>query len=195
MAGAREPFWDRVREVSDVLVYSFDFEVFARPLGVEAYATEAPWLPAFVVPDAAVSVVARNAIGAVYAWCERGPAKCCLHIDARGTASRIGDDLRQMLALVVALPYWPELLAQCPHGGPTAREVARRLEQEACDDLYELPAARRELQTFLELPDLGEPLRRLYEQASQPPPVTVWSPHGWRYESASMASASRETSP
>lgn len=183
MTTPREPFWSRVLEVGDVLVYSFDFEVFERARGVGEYATEAPWLPAFIVPGASVSVVARNGMGSVYAWCERGPVECCLHIDARGTVVRVGDELPQVVALVVALPYWPEVLAECPTGDLAAmREVARRLEQEVCDELQQLPAARAELREFLELPELGDPVLRLRELAVQQPPVTVYSPHGWRYE-------------
>jgi hypothetical protein len=181
----REPFWSRVLEVRDVLAFSFDFDVFEHALGSEAYATPAPWLPAFVVPGATVSVVARDGTGGVYVCCERGQQRCCLHVDTRGHAVSLGDDVPQALALLVALPYWPELLAQCPSGELSAlREIAPRLEQEACDDLHELPAARRELRAFLELPRLADPVLRLHElTVEQTPPVTVWSPHGWRYES------------
>lgn len=201
---AREPFWNRVLEVSDVLVYSFDFEVIERPLGVDAYATAAPWLPAFVVPGATVSVIARNGMGAVYAWCESEATQCCLHIDPRGTVVRVGDDLQQLIALVVALPYWPELLAQYPEllsqrSSPGAagelsalREVARRLEQEMCEEFPQLPAARQELQSFLQLTPIADPIARLYELAFREPPVTVWSPHGWRYESQTVGSVRRE---
>jgi len=177
-------FWRRVVEVSDVLVYTFDLEVFERPLGAEAYATEAPWLPAFVVPQARVSVVARNLMGSVYVWCEDEQTTCCLYIDPRGTVVYLGDDLREVVALIIALPYWPEVLAQCAGGELSSmREVARRLEVEACDEVYALPAARQEQQEFLELPVLADPVRRLHELALQEPPVTVSSPHGWRYQS------------
>lgn len=180
-----EPFWSRVLEVWDVLAFTFDFEVFERALGSEAYRTPAPWLPAFVVPDAAVSVIGRDATGGVYIVCERGRSRCCLHIDTRGNAVCMGEDVPQALALLIALPYWPELLAQCPSGELSAlRELAPVLEQQACDDLPALPAARQELQAFLELPSIGDPVRRLYELAvERPAPVSVWSPHGWRYES------------
>jgi len=195
MKGERKPFWNRVLEVSDVLVYSFDFEVFERPLGAEAYATEASWLPAFVVPDAAVSVVGRNGMGSVYVLCERGPMRCYLHIDAKGTVVRVGDSLEQVVSLVVALPYWPELLAQCTAGGLSAlREAAQRLEQEVCEDLDQIPAARQELRAFLELPEIADPVVHLYELAVEPPPVTVSSPHGWRYESLAEAAAHRRAS-
>jgi len=114
MPVAPEVFWSRVLEVRDVLVFSFDFEVFERPLGIEAYATDTPWPPAFVVPEATVSVVGRSGMGAVYAYCERDQKKFCLHIDSRGTVVHLGHDLQQVVALVVALPYWPELARAVP---------------------------------------------------------------------------------
>lgn len=181
----REPFWRRVREVWDVLAFTFDFDVFERALDSEEYATPAPWLPAFVVPGASVSVVGRDGTGGVYVSCERSQKRCCLHLDTQGNAVCIGEDWPQAVALLVALPYWPELLAQCPSGELSAlRAAAERLEREACEDLPALPAARQELRAFLELPGLGDPVLRLKQLAvDQAVPVTVWSPHGWRYGS------------
>jgi len=200
MPGVDQRFWARVLQVRDVLAFSFDFDAFERALSSEEYATPAPWLPAFVVPGARVSVVARDGIGGVYAHCEWGRREpgqsewgrfeqnqngCCLHIDTRGHAVCLGEDVERALALVVAIPYWPELLAECPSGELRAlRALAPRLEQEACDDLYELPAARQELVRFLELPRIADPILRLHELAvERAPPVSVWSPHGWRYQS------------
>ena len=207
MPPARETFRNRVREVWDVLAFTFDFDIFERPLGSAEYATPAPWLPAFVVPDAAVSVVGRDGTGGVYIRCQRGRQSCILHIDTRGSAVCIADDLPQAVALIVALPYWPELLAEYPAllqlpqpelaQGPSAtlsalRALAVRLEREACEDLPALPAARQDLQSFLELPPLPDPVLHLYRVAiQQPPPVTVWSPHGWRYESPAQGSVPR----
>ena len=123
-------------------------------------------------------------LGEAPLWCEREQARCCLYIDPRGTVVYLGDDLREVLALVIALPYWPEVLSQCAGGELSSmREVARRLELEACDEVYALPAARQEQQDFLELPRLQDPVLRLHELALQEPPVIVSSPHGWRYQS------------
>jgi hypothetical protein len=185
MPGVRESFWRRVREVWDVLAFTFDFDAFEQALSSEAYATPAPWLPAFVVPGASVSVVARDGTGGVYVSCEQGQDSCCLHLDTQGNAVCIGEDWPQAVALLVALPYWPELLAQCRTGELSAlRAAAQRLEREACEDLPALPAARQELQAFLELPELADPVLRLKQLAvDQSVPVTVWSPHGWRYGS------------
>jgi hypothetical protein len=187
MPTSREPFWSRLLEVRDVLAYSFDFEVFQHALGSDAYASPAPWLPSFVVPGATVSVVGRDGVGGVYVCCERGSTRCCLHIDTRGHAVWLGDDLEQALTLLIALPYWPELLAQCPSGELSAlREQAQRLEQEACEDFRALPAARQELRGFLDMPELPDPIGRLHQLAiEQSPPLAVWSPHGWQYASPS----------
>ena len=181
----REPFWSRVREVWDVLAFTFDFDVFEQALGAEAYATPAPWVPAFVVPSASVSVVGRDGTGGLYVSCERGQQRCCLHLDTQGNAVCIGEDWPQAVALLVALPYWPELLAHCPSGELSGlRAAAQRLEREACEDLPALPAARQELRAFLALPGLADPVLRLKQLAvDQGVPVTVWSPHGWRYTS------------
>jgi hypothetical protein len=198
MPAARDIFRSRVREVWDVLAFTFDFDLFERPLGSAEYATPAPWLPAFVVPGAAVSVVGRDGTGGVYIRCERGRQRSILHnyilhLDTRGSAACIGENLPQAVALIVALPYWPELLTQCPSGELSAmRELAVRLEREASDDLPALPAARQDLQTFLELPQLADPVARLHELAvQQPPPVSVWSPHGWRYDSPAQSADPR----
>ncbi len=172
-------------EVRDVLAFSFDFDLFDRPLGADAYATPAPWLPAVVVPDATVSFVARDATGGVYVCCEQRRERRYLHVDTRGHAVYLGADVPHVLALIVELPYWPELLASCPSGELSAlRERVGRLEAGAREDLDQLPAARQELKDFLELPALDDPVLRLYELAVQTPaPVTLNSPHGWRYES------------
>src|SRR5688572_19057295 len=153
MRALPEPFWSRVLEVRDVLAFSFDFEPFECAVGSEAYATPAPWLPAFVVPSATVDVIGRDATGGAYAYCEQGQHSYCLHIDTRGHAVPLGENVQQALTLVLALPYWLELLSQCPSGELSAlRQLAPRLEREACEDLPDLAAARLELLTFLQLP-------------------------------------------
>lgn len=184
MALSPEEFWNRVLEVRDVLVYTFDVEVLDRPLSLEDYARESPGLPAFVVADARVTVLARSGLGAVYARWEAVQEAGFLYIDARGIVTRLDRELPGVLALVVALPYWPELVDRGAGGDlPALRAQAERLEREVCDDLYALPAAREELLSFLELPVVADPVLHLYELAAQPPPVAVQSTHGWLFDS------------
>jgi len=183
-----EEFWNRVLEVRDVLVYTFDVEVLDRPLRFEEYARESPGLPAFEVAGARLTVVARSGLGAVYARWEAEQEAGFLYIDARGVVTRLDHELRDVLALVVALPYWPELVELGAAAAlPALRQQAERLEREVCDDLYALPAAREELLSFLELPVVADPVRHLHELAAQPPPVRVQSTHAWLFESPGSA--------
>ncbi len=170
-----------------MLTFSFDFELLEAPLGAEAYATPSPWLPAFVVPGATTLVVGRDAMGGVYLHCEFAPAAPTrwLHLDTCGHVTCLGETLQEVLALIVALPYWHQLLLECPSLAlESMRRVAAELEREVCEDLPFLPAAREDLKHFLELAELGDPVRHFHELAlSRAAAVTVLSPHGWRYES------------
>lgn len=182
-----EPLLDRLREVRDVLMFSFDFELLEAPLGPEEYATPSPWLPAFVVPGALATVIARDAMGGVYLSCEfsTGREARWVHLDTRGHVVALGNSLEQVVALIVAIPYWHQLLLECPSGELDAmREVALRLDSEVNEDLPALADAREYLSTFLHLPLLPDPVRHLHELVFAPGgAVTVFSPHGWRYES------------
>lgn len=184
MPATPEAFRSRLLEVREVLMFSFDFELLEHSVGAEVYETPAPWVPAFLVPGATSTVIGRDATGGVYVLCEfpQRPS-VCLHIDTRGYATSLGPTLEQAVNLLVALPYWHELLA---HAGTLdqMRALAADLEQQVCDDLAALPSARDYLQSFLGLPKLEDPVRHLYElSVLQPEPVTVLSPHGWRYQS------------
>lgn len=167
-------------------MFTFDFELFEQPLDASDYATPSPWVPAFVIQDAAAEIIGRDAMGGVYVWCEFAGARTrLLHIDTLGHAALLGEDLMQALALVIALPYWHQLLLECPSAGIDAmHELAQHLEREVCEDLSVLPAARADLQSFLGLPVVSDPVRRLQELAlEQGEPYQVLSPHGWRYTS------------
>lgn len=184
MPATPDAFRSRLLEVREVLMFSFDFELLEQCVGSDAYETPAPWVPAFVVPGATSSVVGRDATGGVYVLCDfpERPS-VCLHIDTRGYATPLGPDLEQTIALLVAIPYWHELLAEAS-ALDEMRALAVELEQQVCDDLAALPEARDYLQGFLALPKLDDPVRRLYEQSAlQSESVTVLSPHGWRYQS------------
>ena len=186
MLALPEQLRKRLLEVREVLMFTFDFELLEQPLDAEAYATPSPWLPAFVVPNAQTSVVGRDATGGVYLACQRSDGQTrCLHIDTLGHAVPLGENLEQLLGLLVALPYWRELLLGCASGDLTEmRALAERLELEVCDDLPALPSARTDLLTFLELPEFSDPVARLHQLAVLDSElVSVMSPHGWQYAS------------
>ncbi len=175
----------RLLEVREVLMFSFDFEILEHGLAAEEYATPSRWLPAFVVPGATTAVLGRDAMGGVYVACRFSEERLrCVHLDTRGYAVPLGESLEGLLALVLALPYWQELLLACPSGKlEDMRALALRLEQEVCDELPAMPLARDDLRRFLELPELNDPVRQLHELAVEQAQLVVLSPNGWHYDS------------
>jgi len=186
MVHVPELLFSRLLEVREVLMFSFDFELLEHPLDPAEYTTPSPWLPAFTLPGASATVVGRDAMGGVYLTCEFASvgSRCCLHLDTRGHVVLLGETLQDAVSLLVALPYWRELLVESSSAGLDAmRAHAFRLEREVCEDLPALPEARVYLQHFLGFPALADPLGRLDELMARTDSVTVLSPHGWRYES------------
>jgi hypothetical protein len=192
-----KPFLSRLLEVREVLMFSFDFELLDQPLETAAYTTPSPWLPAFTLPGVSAEVIGRDAMGGVYVAYQSTPSGgvCCLHLDTRGHVVLLGGSLQEAVALLVALPYWHELLLESDSVGLEAmREHAEALERDVCDDLPALPDARDYLRSFLSLPELIDPVARLCELTAEADAVTVLSPHGWRYE-APVVRARRASEP
>lgn len=167
-------------------MFSFDFEVLEQPLDADAYTVPSPWLPAFTLPAASAEVIGRDAMGGAYVACAFSSAAsaCCLHLDTRGHVALLGENLEEAVALLIALPYWHELLHSASADVDTLRTHAEELEREVCDDLPALRDARDYLRDFLSLPAIADPVGRLYELAERAHSITVLSPHGWRYESS-----------
>lgn len=198
MVHVPEPLYSRLLEVREVLMFSFDLELLAEPVDAKEYATPAPWLPAFTVPGADAIVFGRDAMGGIYVASEYAtPARTrCFHLDTSGHVVVLGDGLEEAVTLVIAVPYWRELVARCQSGNVDAmRAAAAELEREVFDDLPALPEARDYLQSLLALPPpSSEPIARLHELNQGVNAITVLSPHGWRYESP-LAPAPREAPP
>lgn len=174
-------------------MFSFDFELLERPVDAEEYTTPSPWLPAFTVPGASAAVIGRDAMGGLYVLCEFSAPRAtrCVHLDTSGHIVVLGESLQEAVWLLVAVPYWRELLARDAANSLDAMQTAaRELEREVFDDLPNLPEARAYLQAFFAFaPPTSDAVTRLYELNRASDSITVLSPHGWRYESPLAAAA------
>jgi len=166
-------------------MYSFDFEVLAEPLAPETFGSPSRWLPAFRVVDADWIAIGRDAMGGVFVLCELALARqCCLHVDTQGHAVVMGRTLREAVTLIVLLPYWRELLTASAGDLTTMHRVAAAQEEEIALEFPQIPAARADLLTSVQLDRVIDPVARLHELAVRAPsPVTVMSPHGWQFQS------------
>lgn len=185
MVALDESLHQRLLEVREVLMYSFDFELLAEPLHPDTFRSPSRWLPAFHVVDADWVAVGRDAIGGVFVLCELPQSRqCCLHVDTQGHAVVVGRTLCEAVTLIVFLPYWRELLTGSAGDLTTMHHVAAAQEAEIALDFPQIPAARVELLNSIPLERLVDPVARLHEVAVRvPPPVAVMSPHGWQYQS------------
>jgi hypothetical protein len=186
MAAAHDELLSRLQEVREVLMYTFDFELLVPAISPDAFSAPSPWAPSFSIAGRGHSVVARDATGAVYVSCELAGASegFVVHVDTQGYSVSLGEGLGQTVALVLALPYYREILRETTGDLIQMRELAARFEAEVCRDLPALPAARNDLFSCLPLPIAADPVAQLHQLAVlSPTPVSILSPHGWQYES------------
>ncbi len=168
-----DAFQGALRQVADVLMYTFDFEPLAsvqRTAGIS-------------VPGADCRVFACDATGGQYVSCQLPGEQYVLHVEDRGVYRVLATSVPRALRMIVELPYFRELLAEAAHGGLSRMRVtARRLEQEVLDDIGALPEARAFIVRELELPELDDPVQELY-RLGLASPISVSSEDGFEYRS------------
>jgi hypothetical protein len=164
-------------EAREILVYSFDFDLVDPP-------SEPEW---FSVPNADCYVVARDATGGVYATCtlRTSGAQYCIHVDTGGGSCVIARTELEAIALVVALPYWRDILRYSSGGALNEmRLVADELERDVLEDFPDLPLVRDHVRASIPLQELEDPVGLLHELAVRSPSdVSVLGPHGWPCQS------------
>jgi len=163
-------------EVADVLCFSFDLEL--------SELADAPdW---FHVADADCKAFATDATGGVYAVATlRGSHKRYgLHADPRGRAAVLGTSVQETVAMVIALPYWRDLLKLADGDLDRMRRLAETLEGEDQDDIPANDDARAELWKLLPIDAPPDPVKRLRDlNAAAPPLLVVLAQDGWQYKS------------
>lgn len=145
-------------------------------------ARDSSWIK--LAPQQAFMVVAGDSAGGVFlaygdGEIERRPI---LHVTSEGQAGRIASNLAELMAMMMALPGWRDVLKFSDDGNlEEMRRTARLIEQDGPDD-EELPAATQRLIVALAMPVLADPVRLLHDcvHASD---CTAVADDGWPYES------------
>ncbi len=91
------------------------------------------------------------------------PSENVLYVSSEGRAGIIAESFEAFVQLVVARPYWLDIL-RFSAGGDVAemRRTADALEA-ALDDEHEINEAREEIRSALDLPEADDPVGALYE--------------------------------
>jgi len=136
-------------------------------------------------PPSNFEVLAGEASGDVYL--SYGPGaperRPVLYVTSEGAAGKIGDNLAECLTILLALPYWHDLLKFSGRGNlaemrKTAQIIERRRGTEL--NLYEEP--RRRLQIALGLTQIADPVAALHKAIASTDCAVV-AAGGSKYES------------
>jgi len=137
-----------------------------------------------LAPQQAFMVVAGDSTGGAFlaygdGAIERRPI---LYVSSEGQAGRIASNLAELLAMMMALPGWHDVLKFSGDGNlEEMRRTARLIEQDGPED-EELPAAAKRIMAAFPLPPIADPVKLLHDcvHASD---CNVVADDGWPYES------------
>jgi hypothetical protein len=142
-------------EIRDML-WPFDFAVVDNKEYGPVWFDTAPLQP--------FEIVAQRGSGCVYALV--GPQRHLLLATSEGQADIMAASLREGLELIIAHPYWAELLRVGKGDLPAMRQILRDqiedFEDEALDDHPEIEEFRSLLRSRLGLSDPADPAGLLY---------------------------------
>ena len=138
-------------------------------------------------PTRPFTVIAGEGTGGVFLVYGTGAPETLpvLHGTSEGQAGRIASNLTEWLAILMAVPYWRDLLKFS--GGGQLNEMRRTAiymekEYEYEDDYADLPDARQRIMATLPIPTLDDPIKVLHDNVHATDTVLVGD-DGYEYES------------
>jgi hypothetical protein len=143
------------KEIRDML-WPFDFAVVDNREDGPVWFDTAPLEP--------FEIVAQRSSGCVYAL--TGPQRHVLLVTSEGQAGIVAASLQECLELVVAHPYWQDVLSRARGDLEVMRQIFRDdigdLEDEALSDNPEIEEFRPLLRARLGLAEPGDPAKLLH---------------------------------
>ena len=159
------------------LDWPFDFSL-------ERVDDDADWIE--LAPKRPFTVIAGDGTGGVFLAYGDGPLESLpiLHGTSEGQAGRVASNLTEWLAILMAIPYWRDLLKFSGSGQlDEMRKAAVFMEIEyQGEDYADLPEARQRIMDALPIPTLDDPVRLLHDNVHATDCVLV-ADNGSKYES------------
>lgn len=135
---------------------TFDFELCRAK-------DDSSWIK--LEPDSPFTVIAGEGSGGVFI--AYGDSKLedrsILFASSEGQSGKVGNNLSQFISMILAIPYWFDLL-KFSGGGDLSemRKTAKFMELEYREDFPELSADIREIKSQLKLPVIEDPIELLH---------------------------------
>jgi len=122
-----------------------------------------------LAPQQPFTVIAGEGTGGVFLAYGDGILESLpiLHGTSEGQAGRVASNLTEWLAILMAVPYWRDLLKFSAGGQlDEMRKTAIFMEIEYADDFADLPVARQRIMDILPIPTLDDPIKVLHDNVN-----------------------------
>ena len=162
--------------VIDILGWPFDFEI------CEPHLLSSGW-PILISEE--LIVLAEDGSGGAYTIQENiDPEKSSVvFLSSEGQAGKVAADLTELLAIIVALPYWRDLLKFSAGGElEEMRKAIPFLEDEILEDEPEIRSKMKLISKALNLPTLTDPVQTLFNSVKSGIAIEIKANDGSSYE-------------
>lgn len=162
--------------VIDILGWPFDFEI------CEPHLLSCGW-PISLSEE--LIVLAEDGSGGAYTIQENiDPEKSSVvFLSSEGQAGKVAEDLTELLAIIVALPYWRDLLKFSAGGElEEMRKAIPFLEDEILEGEPEIRSKMKLISKALNLPILADPVQTLFNSVKSGIAIDIKANDGSSYE-------------
>ncbi len=163
-------------DVVDVLGWTFDFEIR------EPYLLSNDW-PILLSEE--LIVLAEDGSGGAYTILHNVAPdnSSVVFLSSEGQVGQVAEDLTEFLAVMVALPYWRDLLKFSAGGKlEEMRKAVPFLEEETLEDEPEILSKKKLVSKSLKLPTLTDPVQVLFNSVKSGTAVKIKATDGSSYE-------------
>lgn len=164
-------------EIVDILIEYYDFEVIEPNSDTEEF---------YFKVDEKVTIIAQDASGGIFALIGSGEVENLpvIYIDSEGQAGKVGKSFNSFISIMLACPYWRDLLKFSGNGQITEMMKAQPfLEAEIVEDYPGIEGVKDIVISQLLIEELSHPAEALYESMISKPQISVFSLEGDIYDS------------
>ncbi|MBB3210701.1 hypothetical protein FHS27_006549 [Rhodopirellula rubra] len=161
--------------IVDDLDWPFDFSL-------ERADDDTDWI--HLKPNHSFTIVAGDGTGGVFIAYGQGAPESLpiLYATSEGQAGKVASNLSEWLALLMAIPYWRDLLKFSGNGDlEEMRKTVPFMESEYATDFDDVPAARERIMNELPVPAVADPVQILHTNVHSTD-CTVVADDGCAYE-------------
>ncbi|MGG5178659.1 hypothetical protein ACQYAC_04850 [Bacillus sp. MM09(2025)] len=164
-------------EIVNYLIEYYDFELIEPNSDTEKFHFKV---------DEQVAIIAQDVSGGIFSLIGSGEVekRPVLYIDSEGKAGKVGKSFNGFISLMLACPYWRDLLKFSGNGQMTEMMKTQPfLESEIVEDYLGLVDIKDKVMTELLIEELSHPVDTLYESMISQPQISVFSLEGDKYDS------------